>query len=180
MKLLSIILLLLISTTCLATEKIQKTPSTVFCGKYGKYPDNTGEYKFDISTRAEARAALSYAWWAPYPLGIKLCVCNYYPDFPSCQYTNALRIINNYCGDVWCEGQYNYDFTKIDKSWTLYYTTIELYKPDGIYLLDQPLYHRSTCKIDKFENKIPTTVINQITDCMEDFHKQLTQIRKSK
>ncbi len=182
MKILTtILILLLFSIPSLAAEKIQKTPSTIFCGKYGGYPEPINDFKFDISTRALASAALSYSWWAPHPLGIKHCVCHYYPDFPSCERVKVLHAIHNMCGDTWCEGHYNYKFTNLDKSWTLYYTTIELYKEDGIHSLKQPLYHKGTCKINKFiyKGKIPTIVMDQITNCIDNFHKQLQQIKKA-
>jgi hypothetical protein len=65
---------MLISTTASANE-------IIYCGPAG----GEGEYKYPIDTRAKARAALSYAWWAKNPQGIKDCVCEHYPDFPSCK-----------------------------------------------------------------------------------------------
>lgn len=72
------------SGNALGNTLIQKTETMVYCGPYGDYPKETGKYKFPIDTRAKARAALSYANWAPNPEGIRECVCKHYPDFPSC------------------------------------------------------------------------------------------------
>lgn len=81
-----IILLVLVTTTISsAEEKIQSTPTPVFCGLEGGYTGPTAATKFPIETRARARAALSYAYWAPNPDGIRSCVCRNYPDLPSCK-----------------------------------------------------------------------------------------------
>lgn len=63
-------------------ETIQGTTTMIYCGSSGGYQPS--ENKFPINTRAKARAALSYAYWAPNPEGIRECVCLHYPDFPSC------------------------------------------------------------------------------------------------
>lgn len=56
----------------------------IYCGVRGGYSDKDGWWRFPIGTRGQARAALSYAHWAPDPDGIRRCVCEYYPSFPSC------------------------------------------------------------------------------------------------
>ncbi len=50
-----------------------------YCGLSGGEP----AYKYPITTRIKAQAALSYAYWAKNPAGIKECVCKHY-NFPSC------------------------------------------------------------------------------------------------
>lgn len=65
-------------------QRIMKLDSMVYCGPWGGYSDEVGKYKYPIETRERARAALSYAYWAPNPDGIRECVCHYYPDLPSC------------------------------------------------------------------------------------------------
>lgn len=66
-------------------EKIMKLDSMVYCGPWGGYQkEEEGRYKYPIDTRERARSALSYAYWAPNPEGIRECVCHYYPDLPSC------------------------------------------------------------------------------------------------
>jgi hypothetical protein len=79
-----VILLYLAATSksAQAAELIQKTDGPVYCGPAGGYPESA--HKFPIETRAKARAALSYAHWADNPDGIRKCVCEHYPDFPSC------------------------------------------------------------------------------------------------
>lgn len=66
------------------TQRIMKLDSQIYCGPYGGYKRNEGNHKYPIETREKARAALSYAYWAPNPEGIRNCVCKYYPDMPSC------------------------------------------------------------------------------------------------
>lgn len=65
-------------------QRIMKLDSMVYCGPWGGYKKDEGKYKYPIETRERARAALSYAYWAPNPDGIRNCVCHYYPDLPSC------------------------------------------------------------------------------------------------
>lgn len=61
----------------------QELPETIVCGPQGGYPKNEW-WHFPIQTRGQARAALSYAHWAPNPEGIRQCVCEHF-DFPSCK-----------------------------------------------------------------------------------------------
>ena len=68
----------IIAVLLLTTAAISET---IYCGPAGGEPAN----KYPIDTKARARAALSYAWWANNPQGIKDCVCEHYPDFPSCK-----------------------------------------------------------------------------------------------
>ncbi len=76
--------ILLASGTAIGKDKIMKLNSMVYCGPWGGYSEKEGKYKFPIDTRERARSALSYAYWAPNPEGIRNCVCTYYPDLPSC------------------------------------------------------------------------------------------------
>ena len=83
-KMLIILLnLLAVSGTAIGEEKIMKLNSMVYCGPWGGYSEKD-KYKFPIDTRERARAALSYAYWAPNPEDIRECVCHYYQDLPSC------------------------------------------------------------------------------------------------
>ena len=58
----------------------QELPKVVYCGPEGGHK----KYGFPIKARGQARAALSYAHWAPEPDGIRRCVCRHF-DFPSCE-----------------------------------------------------------------------------------------------
>lgn len=78
--------------------KIDHTPNhkLVYCGKYAGYPRDQGTYRFPIETREKARAALAYAHWAPNPEAIRMCVCEYYPDLPTCKkYENLDQLLEN-------------------------------------------------------------------------------------
>ena len=104
--------------------KIIGYSSPVYCGEEGGYPK--GSHKFEITTRRKGAAALTYSWWAPDQLGIKSCVCEHYPTFPSCRMVNALQQLRVFCWDTWCEGQYNYEFISLvcngrDRTCDLYF-----------------------------------------------------------
>lgn len=155
-------------------EKIQKTPSAVFCGERGGYPENS--FKFEISTRGKARATLSYAHWAKYPDGIQECVCDHYPDFPSCPKIR-LEQINNLCGDIWCGNPYEYSFSSLIKTgenkWKLTYTTIRTATVMG-EKVDIVKHFNNTCILDtdlKFNVHISDSVVEQISDCMDKAEK---------
>lgn len=81
--LISFLLLNLSLTPNLSYGKIQELDHTVYCGPRGGY-GSEGKYKFPIKTRRQAIAALSYRYWAPNPAGIKECVCEHFPNLPSC------------------------------------------------------------------------------------------------
>ena len=79
-----IITIILFFSLTQGEELIQKTAQPIYCAEAGGYPKDQ-RFKFPIETREKARAALAYAFWAPYPDGIRACVCFHYSDFPSCK-----------------------------------------------------------------------------------------------
>lgn len=68
-------------------RRVQELPKSINCGIEGGYPEDEW-WHFTIKTRGQARAALSYAHWAPDPDGIRRCVCRYF-KFPSCSKLNT-------------------------------------------------------------------------------------------